>query len=126
MATPKDRKYTKEHEWVKIDSGSAYVGITDHAQSELGDIVYVELPVVGTTLDAGKVLAVVESVKAVSEVFSPLTGEVLSVNTELDKAPELLNQAPYEQHIAVLKAEDATAAAGLLTAEEYDAFLSEG
>lgn len=125
MATPKDRKYTKEHEWVKIENGEAYVGITDHAQSELGDIVYVELPVIGTKAEKGKVLAVVESVKAVSEVFSPITGEVAAVNAELDKSPELLNQAPYEQHIAVLKVEDG-AADGLLTAEEYDTFLSEG
>jgi glycine cleavage system H protein len=125
MGTPKDRKYTKEHEWVKPDNGMAYVGITDHAQSELGDIVYVELPAVGTKVEAGKVLAVVESVKAVSEVFAAIPGEVTTVNTELEQSPELLNKAPYEQHIAVLKVEDG-AVDGLLSADEYDAFLAEG
>ena len=93
---PNDLKYTKTHDWVRLnDDGTVTLGITDHAQSELGDMVFVELPEAGDTLEAGKECAVVESVKAASDIFSPLSGEVTAANEALADAPELINQDPY-------------------------------
>ena len=93
---PTDRKYSKEHEWVKLDGDTARMGITDFAQSELGDIVFVELPEVGVEFKAGDVLGTIESVKAVSEIFAPIAGKVASVNDALNDQPELINEAPHE------------------------------
>ncbi len=90
-----DLYYTKEHEWVKVEGDTAIVGITDYAQSELGDILYVELPDVGKTVSAGDVLATVEAVKAVSDVYAPLSGEVIEVNEALSTTPEVINKDPY-------------------------------
>ncbi len=95
MNVPKNLKYTKSHEWVRIDGRTAVVGITDHAQDELTDVVYVELPAVGARVEAGKECAVVESVKAASDIYAPVSGDVAAVNEELASAPELLNQDPY-------------------------------
>src|SRR5437764_15057737 len=95
MTYPNDFRYTKEHEWVRADGQIGVVGITDHAQKELGDIVYVDLPKVGTPAEKGKTLGSVESVKAVSEVFSPVSGEVVEVNELLTTAPEKLNEDPH-------------------------------
>jgi len=95
MNVPKNLKYTKSHEWVRVEGASAVVGITEHAQNELTDVVYVELPAVGTRVEAGKECAVVESVKAASDIFAPVSGDVAAVNEELSSAPELLNQDPY-------------------------------
>lgn len=92
---PEDLKYTKEHEWVRIEGDAAVVGITDHAQQELGDLVFVELPRAGDSLTAGQVLGTVESVKAVSELFAPVGGEVIGINEALTDRPELINQDPY-------------------------------
>lgn len=93
---PENLKYTKTHEWARLEGdGTVTVGITDHAQSQLGDLVFVELPEVGTTVAAGKECAVVESVKAAADVYSPLTGEVLAVNEALTDSPELINEDPY-------------------------------
>jgi len=96
MAQPADRLYTKEHEWVKIDGTNAVVGITDYAQSSLGDIVYVEMPRPGVAVERGKPVGVVESVKAVSDLYSPIAGEILEVNEELDASPALVNEQPYD------------------------------
>ena len=93
---PNDRKYSKEHEWVKLDDGTARLGITDFAQSELGDIVFVELPEVGAEFKTGDVLGTIESVKAVSEIFAPISGTVTAVNDNLTDQPELINEAPHE------------------------------
>jgi len=94
---PGELKYTKSHEWVRInDDGSATIGITDHAQDLMGDMVYIELPEVGDTLETGKECAVVESVKAASDVYAPLDGEILEVNETISESPELINQDPYE------------------------------
>jgi len=124
--TPNDRRYTKEHEWIIVDGNKARLGITAHAQEALGDIVYVELPAVGDEVAAGASFAVVESVKAVSNVYTPAGGKVLSVNTALENEPELLNQAPYEHFLAELEV-TALDEGALLTAEEYDALVaSEG
>src|SRR6202050_5167434 len=92
---PDNFRYTKEHEWVKVDGDTATVGITDHAQKELGDIVYVDLPKMGTTVEKGKTLGSVESVKAVSDIYSPVSGEVTAVNELLATAPEKLNEDPH-------------------------------
>ena len=95
MNIPKNLKYAKTHEWVRVEGDIAVVGITDHAQNELTDVVYVETPAVGAHLEAGKECAVVESVKAASDIYAPVSGDVVAVNEELSSAPELLNQDPY-------------------------------
>ena len=116
---PAELQYSKEHEWIKSDgSNSAKVGITDFAQAALGDIVYVELPKVGQDVKAGAVCGEVESTKSVSEIFSPLSGKVIAVNSDLEKSPELINQDPYGAGW-IAQIEFASAAADLLSAEEY-------
>jgi glycine cleavage system H protein len=121
---PENFRYTKEHEWVRVEDGIATMGITDHAQHELGDIVYVDLPKPGSNVEKGKALGTVESVKAVSEIFSPATGEVTEINTSLADAPEKLNDDPHGQawlvKIRVLSPEDL---AGLMSAAEYEAYV---
>ena len=92
---PEEFRYTKEHEWVKAEGDTGVIGITDHAQHELGDIVYVDLPKVGTTVEKGKSLGSVESVKAVSDIYSPVSGEVIEINESLTAAPEKLNEDPH-------------------------------
>ncbi len=121
--TPNDRKYTREHEWVMVENGIAKLGITEHAAEALGDIVYVELPEVGTQIACGDSYAVVESVKAVSQVYSQVAGKVVEVNEELDASPELLNEAAYAQFIAAVEVSEINESE-LLSAEEYDAFLA--
>jgi len=96
MDFPDELKYTEEHEWVAIEEDVATIGISDFAQSQLGDVVFIELPEVGDDLEAGKPFGVVESVKAVSDIYSPLSGEVVEINEELPDAPEILNTSPYE------------------------------
>ncbi len=95
MNFPEELKYTKDHEWVKIEGDIATIGVTDFAQKELGDIVYVEVETLGETLEAGEVFGTVEAVKTVSDLFMPVTGEILEFNSELESAPELVNDAPY-------------------------------
>lgn len=92
---PEDFRYTKEHEWIKVEGDTGTIGITDHAQHELGDIVFVDMPKVGSTVTAGKTMGSVESVKAVSDIYSPVSGEVISVNNELAEKPEKLNEDPH-------------------------------
>ena len=117
---PDDLKYTKSHEWVRDEGENIVaVGITDHAQELLGDLVFVELPEVGTELAAGGECAVVESVKAASDVYSPLDGEVVEANTTLEDAPEAINEAPYENWIFKMKLNDASQLDDLLDASAY-------
>ena len=124
MNFPAELKYTKDHEWVKmLDDTTALVGISDFAQSELGDLVFVNLPAVGDDVVAGEAACDVESVKAVSDVMSPVTGSVAEVNEELDDSPELLNSDPYGAWI--MKIENVTDFSELLRAEEYEAFTKE-
>ncbi|MBP7865016.1 MAG: glycine cleavage system protein GcvH [Acidobacteria bacterium] len=121
-----DFLYTKDHEWVRVENGDATVGITNHAQHELGDIVFVELPDIGKTLEVGEKLATVESVKAVSDVYSPVGGEVLQVNDVLTEKPELVNQDPHgEGWIAKLRLADRKDLEGLMSADEYETYLAE-
>jgi glycine cleavage system H protein len=121
---PDNFRYTKEHEWVRVDDGIATMGITDHAQHELGDIVYVDLPKPGATVEKGKALGTVESVKAVSEVFSPATGEVAEINTALADAPEKLNDDPHgEAWLVKIRLRSPEDLAGLMSAAEYEAYV---
>ena len=123
MNIPKDRLYTKEHEWIFVaEDGRAIIGITDFAQDSLGDIVYVETPEIGDEISAGDALATVESVKAVSEVFSPGSGMVDNINEELLDIPEIMNQKPYEAWM--VKLSDFVAAKDLLSPEEYEELLN--
>jgi glycine cleavage system H protein len=121
---PADRKYTKDHEWAKLNEGLAVVGITDYAQEQLGDIVYVELPQPGDTVEKSQSFGIVESVKAASDLFAPLDGEVVAINEELADKPELVNQEPYEGGWMIkVQPEDDKQVDDLLTAEEYAAHL---
>ncbi len=126
MHFPKDLKYTATHEWVRFTGeGTAYIGITDYAQDQLGDLVFVNLPSAGDDLTAGKAFADVESVKAVSDVNSPVTGRVKEVNEDLADAPERMNEAPYESWFVL--AEGIGDTEELMDAEEYEKFIaSEG
>ncbi len=122
---PADLKYTKTHEWARLNpDGSVTVGITDHAQTQLGDMVFVELPELGRTVTAGEECAVVESVKAASDVYSPLAGEVTAVNEALTDEPELVNQDPYGEGW-LFQLQPAEALDGLLDAAAYEAALKE-
>jgi glycine cleavage system H protein len=119
MAYPSDFKYTKDHEWVELSGDRGKVGITDYAQQQLGDVVYVELPEVGATLKQGTSFGTIESVKAVSELYAPLTGDVVEVNTALKDKPEALNADPHKSWMIVLKIADPAEATGLLDATQY-------
>ena len=124
MNIPENLKYTEEHEWLKIEGDVALVGITDFAQSELGDIVYVEVETVGETLDKGEVFGTVEAVKTVSDIYMPVSGEVIEKNEKLDDAPELINQDPYgEGWIIKIKMSNPDEANDLLDAEGYKAII---
>ena len=125
MNFPQNLKYTKSHEWVElVEEGKVRIGITDYAEKELGDIVFVILPQPGDTATTGDALCDVESVKAVSDIFSPVTGTVSAVNEELLDAPERLNQAPYEAWLA--EVEDVSGQEELLSAQEYEALVQKG
>jgi glycine cleavage system H protein len=125
MAYPTAFRYTKEHEWVQIDGKRARVGITDHAQAELGDVVFVELPSMGTVVKKGGHLGTVESVKAVSDLFAPVSGKVVAVNSDLETSPETVNQSPHaDGWIAVLEISDPAEANDLLDAAAYEALLA--
>ena len=120
MAQPANVRYSKEHEWVKIDGDTATIGITDYAQNSLGDIVYVELPKVGSQVEKSASVGVVESVKAVSDLFTPVGGEVIEVNAELDGDPALVNREPFGSGwMFKLKLNGADQTDGLLSADEY-------
>ncbi len=120
MTIPEDLLYTSEHEWVKVDNDTAQIGITDYAQSELGDIVFVELPAVGDETTQLEPFGTIEAVKAVSELFAPLSGEVVEINSQLEEQPELINSDPYgEGWIIKLKLSDSSEVDKLLNAEDY-------
>ena len=119
--TPTDRLYHESHEWAKIDGDEAVVGITDFAQSQLGDITYVDLPAVGDTLEAGDEYGSIESVKAASDLFSPVSGEVIAVNEDLDNDPEIVNGDPYEKGW-MIRVKISSQPSGLLSAADYDSY----
>ena len=122
-----DLRYTKDHEWVRLQGSVGRIGITDHAQQQLGDVVFVELPKVGAAIAAGGRFGTVESVKAVSELFCPLTGKVSAVNEELQKKPETVNSDPYGAAWMIeVEVADPAEVEALMTATEYDAFVKDG
>ncbi len=126
MSIPKELRYSREHEWVKIEDGKVRVGITDFAQSELGDIVFVELPEVGDEVIAGEAFGSVESVKTVSELYAPVSGTVLEVNEELEDNPEYVNDSPYDKAwMIVIEPSDLSEADDLLSAEAYEEMIKE-
>jgi glycine cleavage system H protein len=116
---PDSLKYTKDHEWISLADGVGKVGITDFAQQQLGDVVYVELPEVGATVTQGQSFGTIESVKAVSELFAPVSGEVVEVNGALKDTPELVNTAPHDAWMVAIRLSDASEAGGLLDAAAY-------
>ena len=125
MPYPSDFKYTKEHEWIKSDGKSATIGITSYAQESLGDIVFVELPKVGSEIVAGKPFGTVESVKAVSDLYAPATGTVTEVNAELTTAPEKVNQDAHAAWMVKIALKDPNELNSLLSAADYEKFVSE-
>jgi glycine cleavage system H protein len=120
---PSELKYTKDHEWLKVDGAGATVGITDFAQRQLGDVVFVELPDVGRQLQQGEAFGTIESVKAVSELFAPVSGEVLAVNPDLGSHPEAVNARPHEAWMIRLKPSNPAELSGLLDASAYTALV---
>jgi glycine cleavage system H protein len=126
MNTPKELRYSEEHEWVRVEGDKVRVGITDFAQSELGDIVFVELPEVGTEIKANEPFGSVESVKTVSELYAPISGTVVEVNEALNDNPEFVNESPYEKAwMIVVEPSDLSEVDNLLTAEQYEAMINE-
>ena len=126
MKVPEDRRYTKDHEWARLDGGRVRIGITDYAQDALGDVVFVQLPEVGSVVEAGGACSEVESTKSVSDVYAPVAGTVVEVNTELSEAPQRLNEDPYgEGWICLIEPSDAAATESLLDAEAYSALIAE-
>jgi glycine cleavage system H protein len=124
---PEDLRYTKEHEWARVDGESARVGITDHAQDALGDVVYVDLPEVGAQVTAARPLGEVESTKSVSDVFSPVSGTIVERNPLVDEHPELVNEQPYgDGWLVVIHLTDASELEQLLDADAYRAFVDDG
>ena len=126
MNLPEDLFYSEEHEWVRKEGNRAYIGITDFAQSELGDVVFVELPEEGEEFDAGDAFGSVESVKTVSELYAPVSGKVLEVNFDLEDNPEYVNESPYEDAwMIVIEMDDESELDNLLTSEQYSEIISE-
>ncbi|HQA06555.1 MAG TPA: glycine cleavage system protein GcvH [Syntrophomonadaceae bacterium] len=125
MKVPTNLLYTNEHEWLKVEGDRAILGITDFAQEHLGDIVFVELPELDAQVANGEAVAVVESVKAVASVYTPVSGKVMEINESLEDSPELLNQEPYEQFIAIIEMDDPSEVEELMTPEEYEQFCRE-
>jgi glycine cleavage system H protein len=125
MAYPKQYRYTKEHEWIDVKGNLATIGITDYAQHELGDVVFVELPKPGTKIEAGKSFGTVESVKAVSEIYAPVGGEVIEANTELQNTPEKINTDPHgAAWLIKVRLTDAANLSGLMDAAAYEAYIA--
>lgn len=125
MAFPADYRYTREHEWIKVDGDQATIGITDYAQNSLGDIVFVELPKVGDEIASGKTFGSVESVKAVSDLYAPASGKVVAINQDLATAPEKINSDAHGSWMLRIKLSDPHQVDGLLSADDYDKFVKE-
>ncbi|MDX8044719.1 glycine cleavage system protein GcvH [Gracilibacillus sp. S3-1-1] len=126
MSLPENYLYSKEHEWLKKEDNTVRIGVTDHAQSELGDIVFIELPEVGDEVKVDEPFGSAESVKTVSELYAPVTGKVVAVNSELEDSPELVNESPYEKAwMIVIEPNDQSDLDHLLSAEDYERLISE-
>ncbi|NLY08292.1 MAG: glycine cleavage system protein GcvH [Tissierellia bacterium] len=125
MIIEKELYYTNDHEWLKVEEGEATIGLSDHAQESLGDVVYVELPEVGEEIEMGEEFGAVESVKAAADVFMPVSGEILEINEELLDNPQLINETPYEAWMVRIKLSDAAQIDELMTATAYENYLEE-
>ncbi|MBB6453469.1 glycine cleavage system H protein [Salirhabdus euzebyi] len=126
MSLPKELRYSEEHEWVKVEGDKVRIGITDFAQSELGDIVFVELPEVGEEIEVDEPFGSVESVKTVSELYAPLSGKIVEINEDLEDSPEFVNESPYEKAwMIVIEPTDMSQLDALMTAEEYQKMIDE-
>jgi glycine cleavage system H protein len=125
MAYPKDYKYTREHEWIQVSGKTGLVGITDHAQESLGDIVFVELPKLGANLETGKTFGTVESVKAVSELYAPVSGRVTEINESLSQSPEQINKDANRAWMIKMELANPEDLKSLLSAEEYETYIAE-
>ena len=123
MSYPSDLKYTKEHEWIRVDGNTGTIGITDFAQQQLGDVVYVELPDLGSKFTAGQVFGTIESVKAVSELFAPVSGEVTETNGSLKDRPDAVNSKPHETWMVRVKLANSGEVASLMDARAYEALI---
>jgi glycine cleavage system H protein len=127
MSHPSDRVYSKEHEWVVVDGDVATIGISHFAQDQLGEVVYIDLPGEGDSIEAGDTFGEIESVKSVSELYAPISGEIVEVNNSLDDSPETVNASPHDDGWMIkVRIEDASQVDALMSAEEYDAFITEG
>ncbi len=120
MKVLSELKYSESHEWVKVEGNKAYIGITDYAQDHLGDVVYVDLPGVDSEVEAGGQCIVLESVKAASEVFSPLSGKIVEINEGLSDNPSFINESPYEAWLIAVEMSDSSEVSGLMSAEDYE------
>ncbi|MBE6082075.1 MAG: glycine cleavage system protein GcvH [Tissierellaceae bacterium] len=120
MKVLKDLLYTKDHEWVKVQGNEAYIGITDYAQHALGDIVFVDLPEIGQEFEAGDNFSTVESVKAASDIYIPISGKILNINEALSDDPALINQDPYENWLVLIEIKDESQLKNLMNSEEYE------
>ncbi len=125
MEIPNDRKYQKTHEWIRVEENLAYIGITDYAQDSLGDIVFVELPEKDAVLEKGDEITTIESVKAASPIYTPVSGTIFEVNEDLEEKPELINEDPYNTHIVVIEMEEEFDGSSLLDSEDYEAFIEQ-
>lgn len=126
MNFPKELKYTKEHEWIKIEGEMAFIGITDFAQKELGDIVFIEADTIGQTINQGEVFGTVEAVKTVSDLFMPITGEIIELNSEIESQPELVNSDPYGKGwIVKAKVKNSGELNSLLSSEDYQKLIGQ-
>jgi glycine cleavage system H protein len=123
MSYPADLKYTKEHEWIRVEGDTGVIGITDFAQQQLGDVVYVEMPDVGSSMTAGQVFGTIESVKAVSELFAPVTGEVVETNSALKDRPDHVNSKPHEAWMVKVKLTNSSELASLMDAGAYEVLI---
>jgi glycine cleavage system H protein len=126
VSTPKELRYTEEHEWVKVEDGKVRIGITDFAQHELGDIVFVELPEVGDEISANEPFGSVESVKTVSELYAPVSGKIVEINEDLNDNPEFVNESPYEKAwMIVVELSDSSETDNLMSAEKYEELINQ-
>ncbi|MFW5712633.1 MAG: glycine cleavage system protein GcvH [bacterium] len=125
MAGPEKLKFQKSHEWTRVEGSTAYVGISDHAQEELGDIVFVELPEIDDEVEAGEEVTNIESVKAASPLYAPVSGKIVEVNEELEDSPELINQKPWDTFIFAIEMSDSSELDKLLSYEEYQKAIEE-
>lgn len=126
MNIPENLKYTEDHEWIKVDGNVAYIGITDHAQGELGDVVYVECETEGEELNKGEAFGTIEAVKTVADMFMPISGKVVEFNEELDENPEIINEDPYEQGWVIkVEIQDSSELENLMTSGQYAEHISE-